>query len=263
MIEAIFRAGARWEDGSKEDIAVIRGHLRKASERVFIDAMKLLAKDDHCSPEILHELARTPAMRRRMKEVGFIPPDPDDPNRHRWHRNRPTRFQEVLKKCGIELKKPKRPLPRTVRIGSPRSDGRKIRMDGRELFERVWTDPVATVAEEWGLSGRGLAKACRRVKVPVPPPRLLAEGQGWEAGPAAEAARPARRPSRGGRRLGIGVTDRLMNEPGVRHGVPGVSPRGSAFPVPTSIFAMRTVRGHWAGSFSGSRTRKSCPPERP
>jgi hypothetical protein len=169
VIESIFRAGARWEDGSKEDIAVIRAHLRKASERVFIDAMKLLAKDDYCSPEILHELARTPAMRRRMKEVGFIPPDPDDPARHRWHRNRPTRFQEVLKKCGIELKKPERPLPRTVRIGSRRSGSREVRMTRRELFDRVWTDPVTAVAEEWGLSDRGLAKACSRLKVPTPP----------------------------------------------------------------------------------------------
>ena len=29
--------------------------------------------------------------------------------------------------------------------------------------------PVDGLAEEWGLSGRGLAKACRRLSVPVPP----------------------------------------------------------------------------------------------
>lgn len=28
---------------------------------------------------------------------------------------------------------------------------------------------MTTLAKEWGLSGRGLAKACRRMKVPVPP----------------------------------------------------------------------------------------------
>lgn len=42
-------------------------------------------------------------------------------------------------------------------------------MTRRELFDRVWTDPVTAVAEEWGLSDRGLAKACSRLKVPTPP----------------------------------------------------------------------------------------------
>lgn len=169
VIETLFEVGVRWEEVSKDDIAVIRRHLLKASDRIFVDTMKLLAKGDHCSREVVHELARTPAMRRRLKEVGFLPPDPDDPARRNWRQERPTRFREVLKKCGIELKKPKRPLPRTVHIGSRRSSGRKLTMTRRELFERVWTDPVTTVAEEWGLSGRGLAKACEKVKVPVPP----------------------------------------------------------------------------------------------
>jgi hypothetical protein len=29
--------------------------------------------------------------------------------------------------------------------------------------------PVDKLAKEWGLSGRGLAKACRRLQIPVPP----------------------------------------------------------------------------------------------
>jgi len=33
---------------------------------------------------------------------------------------------------------------------------------------RVWSVPVDKLATEWGLSGRGLAKACRRLKIPVP-----------------------------------------------------------------------------------------------
>lgn len=44
-----------------------------------------------------------------------------------------------------------------------------LRLERSELFERVWTVPVDTLAKEWGLSGRGLAKACRRLRIPVPP----------------------------------------------------------------------------------------------
>lgn len=167
-LESLFEFGARWESSSTEAIAGLRQRIIRLSDRTFIDLMKLLAKDDHCSSEILTELARTPAMRRRMKEVGFIPPGPDDPDRHGWHRKRPTRFREVLKKCGIERKKPKRPLPQTVHIGSRRSGGQEIRMDRQEFFKRVWSTPLYKLAEEWGLSDTGLRKKCQRLKVPTP-----------------------------------------------------------------------------------------------
>lgn len=41
-------------------------------------------------------------------------------------------------------------------------------MTREELFERVWTEPVWNLAKEWGLSDRGLAKACGRLEVPLP-----------------------------------------------------------------------------------------------
>lgn len=167
-LERLFEAGARWAQSSKDAIAGLRQGIIRLPDRTFVDLMKLLAKDDRCSSEILTELARTPAMRRRMKEVGFIPPDPDAPDWGRWRRKRPTRFREVLKKCGVELKKPKRPLPPTVKIGSRRSGSREIRIDRRELFERVWSTPLYKLAKEWGLSGTGLRKRCERLEVPTP-----------------------------------------------------------------------------------------------
>jgi hypothetical protein len=42
-------------------------------------------------------------------------------------------------------------------------------MDRAGLCEAVWSTPVAVLAEQWGISGPGLAKACRRIKVPLPP----------------------------------------------------------------------------------------------
>ena len=90
---------------------------------------------------------------------------PGDGNRHR-----PTRSREVLAKCGIELPKPlPRPLPDTVYIGEPRTGTAKMSLTRPELFNRVWTEPIMTVAQRWGMSDNGLRKACRRVNVPVPP----------------------------------------------------------------------------------------------
>lgn len=181
-LRRLFEAGVRWKDSSKEAIANVRRLVLGASDRAFIDLLKLLAEDDYCSPEILKELARTPAMRRRMKEVGFIPPDPEEETRrNRFRRSRPrpqpTRSREVRKKFGVEPKKPakgkdkssSRQLPRSVWIGSRRRGRRELRLDRKALFERVLSEPVSVVAKEWGLSDQGLRKACRRLQVPVPP----------------------------------------------------------------------------------------------
>jgi hypothetical protein len=38
----------------------------------------------------------------------------------------------------------------------------------QDLYNRVWAAPIDGLAEEFGLSGRGLAKLCARHKIPVP-----------------------------------------------------------------------------------------------
>lgn len=191
-LRRLFEVGLRWEESSKEDLGNTRRLLIKARDQTLIDAMKLLATKDYCAPEIRYELARTKAIRRRMKEVGFIPSDDKRNRRSRHARARPTRSREVLKKFGVGISKKskrktkKKPLPQAVHIGRWRAPGRGIRMDREELFERVWSTPLYKLAEEWGLSGTGLRKACRRLQVPTP-------GRGyWQK---VKAGKKVRRPS--------------------------------------------------------------------
>lgn len=186
VLERLFEVGARWTTRTAEAIAAIRWQLLKIPEDAFVDVMKLLAKDDHCSPTILAELGRTPAIRKRMKEEGFIPLPLDDPKR--YSRPRPTRSREVLKKFGVEIPESAKRvhrLPRTVEIGIPQEKARRLTFDRAELFERVWSMPVVKLSDQWGLSGPGLAKACRRLKIPVPPRGYWAK---------LEAGRRVRRP---------------------------------------------------------------------
>jgi hypothetical protein len=169
-LETLFESGVRWHVADGEEASGIRALLIKLPDAAFVSFTKLLALKDYCSPEILREIGRTPAMRKRMKEVGFIPPDEKDPKR--WRYDPPTRSREVLSKYGIERAEPppsERPLPAIVWIGQRRPGTVEQRMTRQELFERVWSRPVETVAAEWGISGRGLSKACRRLKLPVPP----------------------------------------------------------------------------------------------
>ncbi len=61
-----------------------------------------------------------------------------------------------------------------------------------ELYQRAWSEPMSSLAKEFGISDVGLAKACRKLEVPLPP-------RGWwarkSAGkPAPVTPLPARPP---------------------------------------------------------------------
>ena len=45
----------------------------------------------------------------------------------------------------------------------------RIRLTRAELYEKVWTAPVRTIAKEFGMSDVGLAKICRKHDIPIPP----------------------------------------------------------------------------------------------
>lgn len=95
--------------------------------------MKLLAEGDHCSPDIRRELTRTPSIRARMTEVGFLPPATDGP--HDRDRYRPPRYREVVSKFGPEPPRqriPDRPIPRSVRIGKRRRKARQLMLIERD-----------------------------------------------------------------------------------------------------------------------------------
>jgi hypothetical protein len=47
----------------------------------------------------------------------------------------------------------------------------------RQLYDRVWADPITVVAKTVQISDVGLAKACRRGAVPLPPRGYWAKRQ--------------------------------------------------------------------------------------
>jgi len=44
-----------------------------------------------------------------------------------------------------------------------------VKLSRAELYEKIWSTPATKLAEEFGLSGRGLGKMCARFNIPVPP----------------------------------------------------------------------------------------------
>src|SRR4029450_4509887 len=45
---------------------------------------------------------------------------------------------------------------------------RPIRLTRKELYDKVWSQPVHTLAKEYGISDVGLKKICKRRDIPTP-----------------------------------------------------------------------------------------------
>jgi hypothetical protein len=43
-----------------------------------------------------------------------------------------------------------------------------VKLTREDLYERVWAEPMSRLAQHYGLSDVGLAKTCKRLRVPVP-----------------------------------------------------------------------------------------------
>jgi hypothetical protein len=84
----------------------------------------------------------------------------------------------------------------------------RIRLTRAELYEKVWTTPVRTIAKEFGMSDVGLAKICRKHGIPIPP---LGYWRKTETGH--KVVRPPLSPATNGlETLDISVRERLPPE---------------------------------------------------
>src|SRR3984885_5114406 len=84
----------------------------------------------------------------------------------------------------------------------------RIRLTRAELYEKVWTAPVRTIAKEFGMSDVGLAKICRKHGIPIPP---LGYWRKTETGH--KVVRPPLSPATNGlETLDISVRERLPPE---------------------------------------------------
>lgn len=65
-----------------------------------------------------------------------------------------------------------------------------IRIARSDLYERVWKQPLVAIAREIGISDVGLAKACRRAGIPLPPQGYWARRQHGKRVPKRPALPP-------------------------------------------------------------------------
>ena len=154
VVEELLSCGVCWEEKDPEKLGDIRRSLLKLRDGNLQDLMKVLKKPAVCTVDTYLELIHTPSMRKRLVALGLLKPVAREPR----PRNRPPSGQPpVTTRATV-------PVPLLSRVYAD-----SHRFDRSKLYEEVWSKPVQQVAKAYGLSGRGLAKACHRLLVPVPP----------------------------------------------------------------------------------------------
>ncbi|MEY9419456.1 hypothetical protein ABIF69_005898 [Bradyrhizobium japonicum] len=91
----------------------------------------------------------------------------------------------------------------------PHAEAKKpVTLSREELYAQVWTTPISRLSAQYGLSGNGLAKICRRLDVPYPPRGYWARKEAGKK--VTQMALPTTRP---GKRLQVTITPSLPASP--------------------------------------------------
>lgn len=164
LLRALFDAGAKWTSSSKEQIDRIRRELLRAEDWDFRRIVEVLVDEGRCDPSVLHELGRTATFRKRLESLRLVPPRAEDGTRGRLSRSE----DRIVAAFGLPVAKRPTRLPSTAYIGPYSGVQEYLTLDRETLYEMVWARPISHVAADWGLSGPGLARPLRRLKIPLP-----------------------------------------------------------------------------------------------
>ncbi len=144
-LEELVKRGAIWEPDDSWQMTQVRRTLYRADAEVAVDLLTLFTKHKSCSEGTLRESLRPPKMRQHLKSC-----------------------VKNLLRLGVDLRTA-REKAEQVRIAEARQAYYLLTRYNREqLYEEVWAEPTLKVAKKYSLSDVGLAKVCKKLKVPRP-----------------------------------------------------------------------------------------------
>lgn len=137
------------------------------AESVTVELIEQLMKHTACTHDPIHDLLRTPAMKKHLTPVarkfGLMGFDVRTKEQKAEDERRADEYRSW-----------------TIRQLASRYDREKI-------YEEIWLEPIQHVAKRYDISDVGLAKVCKKLNIPRP-------GRGYWAMKAAGKAIPKRPP---------------------------------------------------------------------
>lgn len=151
-LEELIMHGAIWKPDKSWQMSTVRRTLYRADPEVAVDLLTLFIKNKSCSEETLRELLRPPKMRQHLKVV-----------------------QQNLLRLGLDLRSPREKAKQARAEELREAHYLLSRYNREQVYDEVWSDPTRIVAKKYGLSDVGLAKVCKKLKIPRPGPGYWAK----------------------------------------------------------------------------------------
>ena len=166
-LNLLLEGGALWLPDDARELQSLRRYLYECEPDVTLELVQQLTKHKSCSEDTLHELLRTPAMKKHLSSEA-------------------TRFVSL----GYDV----RTAEQKAQDERQKEASRKwflkdlmTKYNREKIYEEIWSEPIQHVAKRYGISDVGLAKVCKKLNIPRP-------GRGYWAIKAAGKTLP-RRPS--------------------------------------------------------------------
>lgn len=143
-VKTLIEHGALWRPEAR-DLKWIRRILCECEPEVMIELLSYMIPHQSCSPETIWELLHPPQMQQHLSS-------------QTWK----------LARLKIHLGDPKPGSKPKRKPPPPISHELLSRYNRDKLYEEAWTTPMQRLAHQYGLSDVGLAKVCRKLRIPVP-----------------------------------------------------------------------------------------------
>jgi len=159
--------GAQWRPEEPQEIQWVRRNLLECEPDVTVEIVEQLMKHKACTHDPIHDLLRTPAIKKHLTPVA-------------------RKFGLM----GFDIRTKEQKAEDERRADQNRSWSiRQLasRYDREKIYEEIWSEPIQSVAKRYDISDVGLAKVCKKLKIPRP-------GRGYWAIKAAGKATPKRPP---------------------------------------------------------------------
>jgi hypothetical protein len=166
-VQLLLEQGALWRPDDKHQLTDARRGLFECEPAVTLELVERLLKHTACTQDTIHDLLRTPAMKKHLmpeaRKFGLMGFD----IRTKEQKVEDERQKESYRQWNLR------------QLAS--------RYDRVKIYEEIWAEPIQHVAKRYKMSDVGLAKVCKKLKIPRP-------GLGYWAKKAAGKPVPKRPP---------------------------------------------------------------------
>jgi hypothetical protein len=147
-LQLLLEQGALWRPDDKHQLTEARRGLFECEPEVTLELIERMIKHEACTQDTLKDLIETPAIKKHLTPVT-------------WKLARLGVDVRTKERIAEEKRQEEAHHQWVVRSLAARYDRQKI-------YDEIWSEPIQHVAKRYDMSDVGLAKICKKLKIPRP-----------------------------------------------------------------------------------------------